>query len=132
MSFQRFYSGAPWEQKVGYCRALRAGDRVFVTGTASVTEGGGVHAPGDPYRQAVRCLEIIATALEGVDSKLKHVTRTRMFVTDIRQWEEFGRAHAEAFESHPPTTTMVEVNRLIDPEMMIEIEADAVVLPGGA
>lgn len=127
MPFQRAFSGAPWENRVGYCRALRAGDRVFVTGTAPVAEGGGVHAPGDPYAQAARCFAIIETALAELGASLEDVTRTRMFVTDIEQWEAFGRAHAEAFGAHPPTTTMVEVSRLIDPEMLIEVEADAVV-----
>jgi isochorismate pyruvate lyase len=113
---------------VGYCRALRAGDRVFVTGTAPVAEGGGVHAPGDGYAQARRCLEIIGEALAGVGATLSDVVRTRMFTTDIERWDEYGRAHAEAFGDHPPTTTLVEVRRLIDPAMLIEIEADAVVL----
>ncbi len=130
MAFQRVFSGAPWESRVGYCRALRAGERVFVTGTASVAEDGNVYAPGDAYAQARRCLEIIAEALRGVGAAMADVTRTRMFVTDIGRWEEFGRAHAEAFGPHPPTTSMVEVSRLIDPEMLVEIEADAVVLRG--
>ncbi|HSR42586.1 MAG TPA: RidA family protein [Longimicrobiales bacterium] len=127
MSVQRVFSGAPWEERVGYCRALRTGDRVFVTGTAPVDPDGSVHAPGDAYRQAVRCIEIVREALEGVGAGLSDVTRTRMFVTDIDRWEEVGRAHAEAFGDHPPATTMVEVRRLIDPEMLVEIEADAVV-----
>ncbi len=127
MSFQRSFSGAPWEEHVGYCRALRAGDRVFVTGTAAVAEEGGVHAPGDGYAQTRRCLQIIEQALVEVGAGMEHVTRTRMFVTDIDRWEEFGRAHREAFGDHPPTTTMVEVRRLIHPDMLIEIEADAVV-----
>ncbi|HET9948490.1 MAG TPA: RidA family protein [Longimicrobiales bacterium] len=127
MSFQRTFSGAPWEAHVGYCRALRAGDRVFVTGTAPVDPGGGVHAPGDAYAQARRCLAIIEKALAGVGARMEHVTRTRMFVTDIERWEEYGRAHAEAFAEHPPATTLVEVRRLIHPDMLIEIEADAVV-----
>jgi len=126
MEFQRVFSGAPWEEKVGYCRVLRAGERVFVTGTAPVAEGGGVHAPGDAYAQARRCLEIIRRALAEAGVGMERVARTRMFVTDIARWEEFGRAHREAFGAHPPTTTMVEVSRLIDPEMLIEIEADAV------
>jgi len=128
MAFQRVFSGAPWEPRVGYCRALRAGERVFVTGTAPVGEDGRVHAPGDAYAQARRCFEIIAEALRGVGAGMTDVTRTRMFVTDITRWEEFGRAHSEAFGDHPPTTSMVEVSRLIDPEMLVEIEADAVVL----
>jgi len=127
VAFQRSFSGAPWETHVGYCRALRAGDRVFVTGTAPVAPGGGVHAPGNGYEQARRCFEIIAGALTAVGADLQHVTRTRMFVTDIDRWEEYGRAHREVFEEHPPTTTMVEVRRLIHPDMLIEIEADAVV-----
>ena len=127
MSFQRVFSGAPWEAQVGYCRALRAGDRIFVTGTAPVAEGGGVYAPDDAYAQARRCFEIIERALAEVGAGLGDVTRTRMFVTDIERWPDYGRAHAEAFGDHPPTTTMVEVRRLIDPGMLIEIEADAVV-----
>jgi len=100
---------------------------VFVTGTAPVAEGGGVHAVGDGYQQAVRCLDIIRESLAEQGADLSHVVRTRMFVTDIDRWEEFGRAHQEAFAEHPPTTTMVEVSRLIDPDMLIEIEADAIV-----
>lgn len=126
MEFERAYSGAPWESKVGYCRALRAGDHVYVTGTAPVTDEGGVFAPGDAYAQARRCFEIIGMALERLGGDLSRVVRTRMFVADIARWEEFGRAHAEFFGSHPPATTMVEVSRLIDPEMLIEVEADAV------
>ena len=125
--FRRSFSGAPWESRVGYCRSLRAGDRVFVTGTAPVAEDGGVHAVGDGYQQAVRCLDIIREALAAQGAELRHVVRTRMFVTDIERWEEFGRAHQETFGEHPPTTTMVEVSRLIDPDMLIEIEADAIV-----
>ena len=127
MSFQRVFSGAPWEDRIGYCRALRAGDRIFVTGCAPVADDGGCHAPGDAYEQARRCFEIITEALAGLGADRSHVTRTRMFVTDIDRWEAYGRAHAEAFGDHPPTTSMVEVSRLIDPEMLIEIEADAVV-----
>ena len=127
MPFERVFSGAPWEAKVGYCRSLRVGERVFVTGTAPATEDGACYAPGDAYAQARRCFEIIAEALAGVGAGMADVTRTRMFVTDIDRWEAFGRAHAEVFGEHPPTTTLVEVRRLIDPEMLIEIEADAVV-----
>ncbi len=127
MSFQRVFSGARWESEVGYCRALRASERIFVTGTASVNRQGGVHAPGDAYTQAIRCLEIVQEALQGLGAGVEHVTRTRMFVTDIERWEEYGRAHQEVFGAHPPTTTMVEVRRLIHPDMLIEIEADAIV-----
>jgi enamine deaminase RidA (YjgF/YER057c/UK114 family) len=130
MTFQRVYSGAPWEEHVGYCRALRAGDRIFVTGTVAVEPDGSVHAPGDGYAQAARALRIIADALAELGATSEHVTRTRMFVTDIDRWEEFGRAHAEFFGPHRPTTTMVEVRRLIHPDMLIEIEADAVTAAG--
>ncbi len=129
MSFQRSFSGAPWERDVGYCRALRAGDRIFVTGTAPVEPDGSVHRPHDGYAQTKRCLEIVRAALAGVGARMEHVTRTRMFVTDIDRWAEYGRAHREVFADHPPATTMVEVRRLIHPDMLIEIEADAVV-PG--
>jgi isochorismate pyruvate lyase len=127
MSFQRSFSGAPWEREVGYCRALRAGDRVFVTGTAPVNPDGSIHAPGDAYAQAMRCFEIITEALRGVGAGVEHVTRTRMFVTEIERWADYGRAHHEVFGEHPPATTMVEVRRLIHADMLIEIEADAVV-----
>jgi isochorismate pyruvate lyase len=125
MSFRRAFSGAPWEKAVGYCRAVRAGDLIFVTGTVPVDPNGEVHAPGDPYRQARRCFEIIRQALRDLDSDLQDVVRTRMFVTDISLWEDFGRAHSEFFADHPPATTLVEVKALIDPQMLIEVEAVA-------
>jgi isochorismate pyruvate lyase len=124
--FRRTFSGAPWEAQVGYCRAIRAGQLIFVTGTAPVAEGGGVFAPGDAYAQARRCLEIIERALRDLGAGPACVTRTRLFVTDITRWAEYGRAHREFFGEHPPATTMVEVRGLIDPAMLIEIEADAV------
>lgn len=127
MNFKRAYSGAPWEEQVGYCRAVRADDLIFVTGCAPITDAGGVHAKGDAYQQAKRCIEIIRTALEDLDADLSDVVRTRFFVTDIERWEEYGRAHREAFADHPPATTMVQVARLIHPDMLVEIEADAVV-----
>lgn len=127
---RRVFSGAEWEKKVGYCRAVEAGGQVFVSGTAPVRPGGGTHAPGDAYAQARRCIEIIEAALRELGAGLDAVTRTRMFVTDIARWAEYGRAHAEAFGAHPPATSMVEVRRLIEADMLIEIEADAV-LPRG-
>ncbi|MCG3128580.1 MAG: 2-iminobutanoate/2-iminopropanoate deaminase [Phycisphaerae bacterium] len=125
--FQRTFSGAPWEKTVGYCRALRAGRSVYVTGTAPVAEDGSVFAPGDAYRQAQRCFEIIAAALHRLGAEPRHVVRTRLFVTDITHWKEFGAAHREFVGEHPPCTTMVEVRRLIDPAMLVEVEVDAVV-----
>lgn len=127
MAFERVFSGAKWEEHVGYCRALRSGDRIFVTGTAPVNPDGTVHEPGDGYAQALRCFEIMLDALSELGAGPEHVTRTRMFVTDIDRWSEYGRAHREVFGEHPPTTTMVEVRRLIHPDMLIEVEADAVV-----
>lgn len=126
MKFERVYSGAPWEREVGYCRAVRAGNLIFVTGTAPVAPGGGVHAPGDAHAQARRCFEIIRDALNQLNCPMSAVVRTRMFVTDISRWREYGRAHAEFFREHPPATSMIEVAGLIDPQMLIEVEADAV------
>ena len=128
MTFQRVHTGTKWEKQVGYCRAVRAGNQVYVTGTAPIDADGGVFAPGDGYGQARRCLELIENALKDLGAAMSDVVRTRMFVTDIAQWEAFGRAHREFFKDHPPATTMVEVKSLIDPAMLIEIEVDAVCL----
>jgi len=125
--FQRVFSGAPWEGAVGYCRAVRAGPHIHVTGTAPVAEDGSVAAPGDAHAQARRCFDLIERALAGLGASLDHVVRTRMYTTDIARWEEIGRAHAERFRDRPPATTMVEVRALIDPAMLVEIEADAYV-----
>ena len=128
MTLQRAFSRAVGEQKVGYCRALRAGEHVWVTGTAPVDDtGAGVFAPGYSYAQARRCLELIERALREVGADRRSIVRTRMFVTDIARWAEFGRAHAEFFGAEVPTTTMVQVVKLIDPDMLIEIEADGFV-----
>ncbi|MEJ2257333.1 MAG: RidA family protein [Woeseiaceae bacterium] len=122
-------SGAPWEERVGYCRAVRVGPHISVSGTAPVAPDGSVHAAGDAYAQAKRCIEIIEAALQQAGAGLEHVVRTRMFVTDISQWEDIGRAHGEAFGEVRPATSMVQVAALIDPDMLVEIEADAFV-PG--
>jgi isochorismate pyruvate lyase len=106
---------------------LKVGKLIYVTGTAPVDPDGGVHAPGNGYGQTRRCLEIIEAALRELGANLENVVRTRMFVTDIARWEDFGKGHREVFAEHPPTTTMVEVASLIHPDMLIEIEADAVV-----
>jgi enamine deaminase RidA (YjgF/YER057c/UK114 family) len=128
MQFERVFSKARWEPIVGYCRAVRAGQHIYVTGTTSVDESGErVHAPGDAYAQARRCLELIERALGKLGADRTGIVRTRMFVTDISRWQEYGRAHGEFFAACPPATTMVEVKGLIDPAMLIEIEADAVV-----
>jgi len=124
MDRQRVYSGSPWEPKVGYCRAIRVGSHVFVTGTTAVGPDGKVVGPGDGYVQAKRCFEIIEKALGELGARLNEVVRTRLFVTDISRWQEYGRAHHEAFGDDHPATTMVEVRALIDSEMLVEIEAD--------
>jgi len=126
MRLTRVFSGAPWESKVGYCRAVKAGEHIYVSGTAPIDEEGQVFAPGDAYLQARRCLEIMERALQELGCGRESVVRTRMFVTDVGRWEEYGRAHREFFSQHPPATSMVEVRSLIHPDMLIEIEVDAV------
>lgn len=125
--FARVCSGAPWEARIGYCRAVRAGPHIWVSGSAPVRADGQVYGRGDPERQAQRCIAVIGQALAHVGAGLEHVVRTRMFVTDIALWEAFGRAHQAAFGDNPPAASMVEVKALIDPDMLIEIEADAFV-----
>lgn len=120
-------TGAPWEKTVGYCRAVRVGDHVAVSGTAPVGDDGEVVGVGDAYAQARRCIEIIERALGEAGASLDNVVRTRMFVTDISQWEAIGKAHGEAFGAIRPATSMVEVSALIDPDMLVEIEADAII-----
>lgn len=123
----RIHSGAPWEAEAGYCRAIRRGTVIAVSGTTAVGEGGGIVGEGDAYAQAARCIAIIEAALARAGASLSDVVRTRMYVTDISQWRDVARAHAEAFGANPPATSMVGVNALIDPRLLVEIEADAVV-----
>ncbi|MEL6605847.1 MAG: RidA family protein [Cyanobacteria bacterium J06614_10] len=127
MTIQRHFTHTPWEPKVGYCRALRAGSIIYLSGTTPVDDCGKTFAPGDAYAQAYRCFEIIRDTLQALESDMHQVVRTRMYVTDIRQWEAFGKAHQSFFGNHPPVTTMVEVKSLINPDMLIEIEAEAFV-----
>ncbi|MFI5302497.1 MAG: RidA family protein [Polyangiales bacterium] len=121
----RVFSGAKWEPIVGYCRALAVGRQVWVSGTAPVDDDGGVFAPGDAYAQTRRCLDLGESALRALGGGLEHVVRTRIFVTDISRWPDVGRAHGERFGAHPPATSMVEVRRLIDDAMLVEIEFEA-------
>jgi enamine deaminase RidA (YjgF/YER057c/UK114 family) len=126
MAIKRISSGAPWEETVGYCRALQVGPNVFVSGTAPIGKDQKIVAPNDAYLQTKCCLEIVKEALGKLDCPISAVVRTRMYVTDISRWAEFGRAHQEFFGEFPPTTSMIEVNKLIDPDMLIEIEVDAI------
>ena len=127
MSRQLISSGRPWEAIVGYSRAVRVGNMVFVGGTAPSNPDGTTHAPGDAYAQARRCFDIVEAALAEAGATMADVVRTRMFVTDISRWQEFGRAHAERFAEIRPGLTMVEVRALLDPEMLVEVEVDAVI-----
>jgi enamine deaminase RidA (YjgF/YER057c/UK114 family) len=120
-------SGAEWEPIVGYSRAVRVGSHVCVAGTTAALQGGGAVGGDDAGIQTREALRRIAVALEEVGAGLRDVVRTRMFVTDISRWEEFGRAHGEVFGAIRPATSMVEVRRLIDPALLVEIEADAIV-----
>ncbi len=112
---------------MGYCRALRQGPHIWITGTAPIADDGSTYAPGDPYAQTARCIALIEGAIAGLGAGLEHIVRTRLYVTDISRWEAIGRAHRAAFGEHPPTTTMVQVAQLIAPDMLVEIEADAFV-----
>ena len=118
-------TGGPWEGKIGYSRAVRVGQSVLVSGTTAMTPAGLV-GKGDPYAQTIQTLKTIEAALAQAGASMADVVRTRIYMANIEQWQDVGRAHGEVFGSIRPATTMVEVKRLIDPDMLVEIEADAI------
>jgi enamine deaminase RidA (YjgF/YER057c/UK114 family) len=124
MKIQKISTGTQWEKVVGYSRAVAAGDYVFVSGCTSVRDGTVLHE-GDAYHQTAQAIANVATALGGLGLSVSDVVRTRIFVTDISRWQEYGRAHGEAFGDALPATSMVEVSGLVDPRMLVEVEAVA-------
>jgi enamine deaminase RidA (YjgF/YER057c/UK114 family) len=126
MARQNVSTGGPWEGKIGYSRAVRVGSTLYVSGSTAMTPSGLV-GKGDPYAQTVQTFKTIEAALKQAGASLTDVVRTRIYMTNIDQWQEVGRAHGEIFGNIRPATTMVEVKRLIDPDMLVEIEADAVI-----
>lgn len=127
MERENILSGSPWESKVGYSRLVKFGSLVFVSGTTSIDENGNIIGLRNSYEQTKYTIQKIEKYLKTVNASLENVVRTRIFTTNIEEWETIGKAHAEFFKDIKPATTMVEVKRLIQPEMIVEIEADAMI-----
>lgn len=126
IEIKRYSSGAEWEDKVGYSRAVRAGNHIYISGTTAVDKTGDIVGKGDIYLQTKQCILNIEKALKKAGASLEDVVRTRTFITDIDRWEEFGKAHQEFFGEIKPAATLVEVSKLIHPDLLVEIEVDAV------
>lgn len=129
MKKKKISSGTKWESIVGYSRAIKVGSTIYVSGTTATDKSGNIVGKGDPYAQTIQIMKNIDEALKNLGSSLNDVVRTRIFVNNIENWEQIGRANLEFFKDVRPATTMVEISRFIDPEILVEIEADVVIIP---